>query len=172
MSVCLGLQSWSQSPGIEPSIGLPAQWGVCFSLSLCLPPCFCSLSNLLKKKQMEWYSLCSFMYVFFHLALWEPLLGMVMKHTHCVFCGMNIGQCIHPFYYWWDIWIVASLGIFRNSASGISFRKHRSSFLSECITKSSIPGHEVYLFSSLVRYCQMVLQSVYYQFILLVVLPF
>jgi len=35
-SVCLQLRSWSQSPGIEPCIGLPAQQGVCLSLSLSL----------------------------------------------------------------------------------------------------------------------------------------
>ena len=29
-------------PGIEPYTGLPAQWGVCFSL--CPSPCSCSLS--------------------------------------------------------------------------------------------------------------------------------
>ena len=29
------LRSWSPGPGIEPHIGFPAQWGVCFFLSLC-----------------------------------------------------------------------------------------------------------------------------------------
>ena len=32
LSVCFQLRSWSQSPGIEPWVGPPAQWGVCFSL--------------------------------------------------------------------------------------------------------------------------------------------
>ena len=31
--VHLQLRSWSQGPGIEPHVGLPAQWGVCISLS-------------------------------------------------------------------------------------------------------------------------------------------
>ena len=42
LSICLQLRSWCQGPGIEPRVGLPAQWGVCFSLPLCL--CSCSLS--------------------------------------------------------------------------------------------------------------------------------
>ena len=50
LSICLWLGSWSQSPGIKPCIGLPAQWGVCFSLSLCPSPCSCSLSLLFSNK--------------------------------------------------------------------------------------------------------------------------
>ena len=46
LSVCLGLRSWSQDPGIQPCIRLPAQWGVCFSLSLH----YCSLSLTLSLK--------------------------------------------------------------------------------------------------------------------------
>ena len=37
LSICLLLRSWSQSPGIKPCIGLPAQQRACFALSLCLP---------------------------------------------------------------------------------------------------------------------------------------
>lgn len=56
LSVCLRLRSWSHGPGIEPCIRLPAQWGVCYSLSLCLLLCLSlSLSNewikSLKKKK-------------------------------------------------------------------------------------------------------------------------
>ena len=36
--VCLLLRSWSQGPGIKPSVGLPVQRGACFSLSHCLFP--------------------------------------------------------------------------------------------------------------------------------------
>ena len=36
---CLQLRSWSQDLGIKPHIGLFAQWGTCFSLSLCRSPC-------------------------------------------------------------------------------------------------------------------------------------
>ena len=54
LSICLQLRSWSQVPGIKPCIGLPTQWGVCFSLLLCLcPACAISLSQIkksLKKK--------------------------------------------------------------------------------------------------------------------------
>ena len=43
LSSCLWLRSQSQSPGISPGIesgiGLPAQWGGCFSLSLSLSLC-------------------------------------------------------------------------------------------------------------------------------------
>ena len=41
---------------MEPHAGLPAQWGVCFSLSLCTSPCSCSLSQInkiLKKKKKK-----------------------------------------------------------------------------------------------------------------------
>ena len=41
LSICLGLRSWSQGPGIKPHIGLPAQQGVCLSLSLFPTPCSC-----------------------------------------------------------------------------------------------------------------------------------
>ena len=34
LSLCLWLRSWSQGPGIEPRIGLSAQQGACFPLSL------------------------------------------------------------------------------------------------------------------------------------------
>ena len=54
LSICLQLRSWSQVPGTKPCIGLPTQWGVCFSLLLCLcPACAISLSQIkksLKKK--------------------------------------------------------------------------------------------------------------------------
>lgn len=40
-----------------------------------------------------------------------------MKYSHCgVFCGMNIGQCIH--FTADGHGIVSSLGVFKNSASG------------------------------------------------------
>ena len=32
LSICLWLRSRSQGPGIQLHVGLPAQWGVCFSL--------------------------------------------------------------------------------------------------------------------------------------------
>ena len=32
LSLCLWLRSWSQGPGIEPFVGLPAQQRACFSL--------------------------------------------------------------------------------------------------------------------------------------------
>ena len=38
LNICLQLRSWSRGPGIEPCIGIPAQEGVCFYLSLCLSP--------------------------------------------------------------------------------------------------------------------------------------
>ena len=46
VSICLQLRSWSQGPGMEQRIRLPAQWGVCFSLPLFLCPslCLCPLS--------------------------------------------------------------------------------------------------------------------------------
>ena len=43
LSLCLWLRSQSRGPGIKPHIGLPAQWGICFSLSLCPFPYLCSL---------------------------------------------------------------------------------------------------------------------------------
>ena len=36
ISICLQLRSLSQGPGIKPHVRLPAQWGFCFSLCLCL----------------------------------------------------------------------------------------------------------------------------------------
>ena len=55
----LGLWSCSWGPGIEPHVGLPAQWGVCFCLFLYFSYHLCShslslylpLSLLLKTKQ-------------------------------------------------------------------------------------------------------------------------
>ena len=44
LSACLQLSSWSQGPGTEPHIQLPAQWGAYFSLFL-LPPPTCAISN-------------------------------------------------------------------------------------------------------------------------------
>ena len=44
LSICLWLMSWSQGPVTESRVGLPAQWGVYFSLSLCPSPFSCSLS--------------------------------------------------------------------------------------------------------------------------------
>lgn len=35
---CLQLRLWSLSPRIEPSVRIPAQWGVYFSLALCPSP--------------------------------------------------------------------------------------------------------------------------------------
>ena len=43
LSVSLWFRSWSQGPGIEAHIRLPAQKGVCFSLSFYCTPC-CVLS--------------------------------------------------------------------------------------------------------------------------------
>ena len=43
-SVCLWLRSWSQGPGMEPRIRLPAQRTACFSLSC--SPCLCSLCQI------------------------------------------------------------------------------------------------------------------------------
>ena len=50
LSVCLHPRSWSQGPGIEPCIRLPAQRGVHFSLSLSLsaPLVLSSLSQINK----------------------------------------------------------------------------------------------------------------------------
>ena len=45
LNVCLQLKSSSQGPGMEPSVRLPAQWDVCFSLSLCVFVHALSLSN-------------------------------------------------------------------------------------------------------------------------------
>ena len=42
LSICLQLRSWSQGPGIKPHVGPPAQWGACFSHSLCLPVPICA----------------------------------------------------------------------------------------------------------------------------------
>ena len=44
MPAGLWLRSWSQDPGIEPHMGLLAQQGICFSLSLFLPPVVLSLA--------------------------------------------------------------------------------------------------------------------------------
>ena len=43
---CLTLNFGFQGPGTEPHIGLPAQQGVCFSLSLCSSLCLCSLLSI------------------------------------------------------------------------------------------------------------------------------
>ena len=43
--LCLGLKSWYWGPGIESHVGLPAQWGVCFSLCPSPPTCVISVSN-------------------------------------------------------------------------------------------------------------------------------
>ena len=43
VGVCLRLRSWSQGPGTQPYVGLPASQGACFSLCLS----FCLLSPLL-----------------------------------------------------------------------------------------------------------------------------
>lgn len=55
LSISLQLRLWSPGPGIKPHIGLPAQQGACFSLSLPLPllmrSLFLSLSLLEKQKQ-------------------------------------------------------------------------------------------------------------------------
>ena len=48
LSVCLWLESWSRDPGIQHPIGLSAQWGVCFFLSLPLHSSFPSLMSSLK----------------------------------------------------------------------------------------------------------------------------
>ncbi|CAD7671403.1 unnamed protein product [Nyctereutes procyonoides] len=42
-NVCLWLRSRCQGSGLESHVGLPAQWGVCFSLLFCPPssPCLC-----------------------------------------------------------------------------------------------------------------------------------
>ena len=44
LGVCLHLRSWSQSPGIKPRIGLPGQWGICFSSYSCARSLLLSLS--------------------------------------------------------------------------------------------------------------------------------
>ena len=52
LGICLWLGSWSQGPGIQSCIGLPAWRGTCFSLSVCLLLWLCSLSLCqLNKKQ-------------------------------------------------------------------------------------------------------------------------
>jgi len=53
LSVCLWLRSGSQGSGIEPRIGLPAQRGACFSLSL--PLCLLVLSKKKKKRKYAKY---------------------------------------------------------------------------------------------------------------------
>lgn len=45
LGMCLGLESPSQGPGIQPRVGLPALPGTYFSLSD--SPCLCSLSHSL-----------------------------------------------------------------------------------------------------------------------------
>ena len=54
LSICFQLRSSSWGPGIEPRFWLWAQWGVCFSLSLCPPTPTCAHSlpnkNDLKKQ--------------------------------------------------------------------------------------------------------------------------
>ena len=55
-SVCLWLRSWSWDPRIESYIRLPAQWGVCFSLSTCPSLTFLhSLSLKLLKSYKKTY---------------------------------------------------------------------------------------------------------------------
>ena len=44
LTIRFWLGSWSQGPGIESHIGLPVQWGVCFSLCMLLPLLVLSLS--------------------------------------------------------------------------------------------------------------------------------
>ena len=65
LSVCFQLSSWSQDPGIQSCIRLPAHWGVCFSLCLCPRPPACallfSLSNkIFKQKEKGEYFLFAF----------------------------------------------------------------------------------------------------------------
>ena len=55
LSICLPPRSWSQHPGMEPHIRLPAHWRVCFSISVnaCPPPstaCVLSLLSLSNKQ--------------------------------------------------------------------------------------------------------------------------
>ena len=47
---CLWVRAWFQSPGMEPSIGIPAWYGACFSLFLCYSYCLCSLILCLSNK--------------------------------------------------------------------------------------------------------------------------
>ena len=69
LSICLPLRSWYQNTGIQPHIGIPAQWRVCFSLSTLSPlplHYVCVLSLLLtfsqinkekEKKDRLWFEL-------------------------------------------------------------------------------------------------------------------
>ena len=92
--------------------------------------------------QMEWYSMC-FLGIF-HLTFFvRTFYGMVVKHSHCaVFCGMNIVQCIYPYYWWWTF-------LDRNSAPGTYLLENIGLYSLGVYTQEEFPGHEVCLFSSL-----------------------
>ena len=65
LSLCIKLRSWSQGPGIEPYIGLSAQWGACFLLSLCLPLCglvisACQINKIFRKIRLRIYPKINF----------------------------------------------------------------------------------------------------------------
>ena len=60
LNLCLRLSSWSQGPGVEPCIRLPAQWGFYFpSFSFCPSLCLCSASLSfilsLSNKQIKYF---------------------------------------------------------------------------------------------------------------------
>ena len=89
LSICLQLMSWSQGPGIKPHVRLPAQGGVCFSLSLCPSSCLyspCLSLNWTNKKSLEKksllyqssYYLCHIVlvYIFLPQQLQRPLTGL------------------------------------------------------------------------------------------------
>ena len=59
LSICLQLRSWYQGPGFKLHVvGLPAQWGSCFSLSFCHSPYpfmlyLFQINKSLKKKDLD-----------------------------------------------------------------------------------------------------------------------
>ena len=88
-SVCLLLRSWSQGPGIEPPVGLPAPQEACFSVSH--SPCLCSLSrcvslcqiNKILKKKNHFMSFADFL---IGLLIFLPLSfeGYSRSHTQTI----------------------------------------------------------------------------------------
>ena len=76
------LRSWSQGPGIEPHIWLPAQQGVCFSLSLLM------LSLSLNLHPLPWSSPCNWsvyspphlptFLILFQLVSFSPCLSTIL----------------------------------------------------------------------------------------------
>ena len=81
LTVCLWLRSWSWGPRIEPYVFLPAQQGVCFSLSLCPSPFVLSQIKsfkkiILKKCMVLCFSFIILFCCYFYesLVLWRQII--------------------------------------------------------------------------------------------------